>query len=128
MFTQITQGVKVSVETFYRDDHSNPFEGEYTFAYRIIIENNSDKTIQLLRRHWFIVDANGMYKEVEGEGVVGQQPIIEPDGVHQYVSGCHLKTEIGKMYGSYLMKRHDDWSLFKVDIPEFVMVAPVKMN
>ena len=128
MVTQITKGIKVSVETLYREDHSRPLDNEFTFAYRIMIENDSDHTIQLLRRHWHIVDAYGLYREVEGEGVVGQQPVIEPDGVHQYMSGCNLNTEIGKMYGTYLIKRQDNGNLFKVSIPEFVMVASMKQN
>ncbi len=128
MVTAITKGVKVIVETYYQEDYSRPLDNEFTFAYQITIENNSNHTIQLLRRHWYILDSNGTLREVEGEGVIGQQPVIEPDGTHQYVSGCHLKTDIGKMYGTYMMTRLSDGRYFEVDIPEFVMVAPCKLN
>ena len=128
MVKQITEGIKVMVETFYQEDYSRPLENEFTFAYRVTIENNSDHTIQLMRRHWHIVDSNNTVREVEGEGVVGQQPVIEPNGSHQYVSGCHLRAEIGKMYGTYLMRRLSDGNNFRVNIPEFVMVAPNKLN
>lgn len=128
MVTKITEGVKISVETFYQDEYSQPFSNEYMFAYRITIENQSDHAIQLLRRHWYVFDSCGVTREVEGEGVVGLQPVIEPGKSHQYVSGSHLKTEIGKMYGTYLIERVEDGKRFKVNIPEFQLVAPFKMN
>ena len=99
MHTKITQGVKVSVETFYQTDYSRPDINEYNFAYRITIENLSENTVMLMRRHWHIYDSNGVWREVEGEGVIGQQPVIEPGQKHVYVSGCGLKSEIGKMHG-----------------------------
>ena len=98
------------------------------FAYRITITNESEYAVKLLRRHWNITDANGVVREVEGEGVVGQQPVIEPGASHQYVSGSAIKTEIGKMHGTYLMQRLIDEVKFKVHIPEFQMVAPYKLN
>lgn len=98
------------------------------FAYRVSIENQSEQTIKLLRRHWYVFDSNGSTREVEGEGVVGLQPVIEPGKTHQYVSGSHLKTEIGKMHGTYLMERVTDGKRFKVNIPEFPLIAPFKMN
>jgi len=128
MITHITEGVKISVETFYQPDYSQPMNAEYMFAYRIIIQNESEFTVKLLRRHWYIFDSNGALREVEGEGVIGQQPIIEPQQSHQYVSGCHLKTEMGKMHGTYLMERIIDGKFFYVNIPEFQLVAPFKLN
>lgn len=128
MITHITEGVKVSVETFYQPDYSQPMNAEYMFAYRIIIQNESEFTVKLLRRHWYIFDSNGALREVEGEGVIGQQPVIEPQQSHQYVSGCHLKTEMGKMHGTYLMERIIDGKFFYVNIPEFQLVAPFKLN
>ncbi|MBS1658178.1 MAG: Co2+/Mg2+ efflux protein ApaG [Bacteroidetes bacterium] len=128
MVTQITEGVKISVETFYQEEYSQPSSNEYMFAYRITIENQSDQTVQLLRRHWYVFDSCGITREVEGEGVVGLQPVIEPGKSHQYVSGSHLKTEMGKMFGTYLMERMIDGTRFKVKIPEFHLVAPFKMN
>ena len=128
MITHITEGVKISVETFYQPDYSQPMNAEYMFAYRIIIQNESEFTVKLLRRHWYIFDSNGALREVEGEGVIGQQPVIEPQQSHQYVSGCHLKTEMGKMHGTYLMERIIDGKFFYVNIPEFQLVAPFKLN
>lgn len=128
MVTKITEGVKISVETFYQDEYSQPLNNEFMFAYRITIENGSEHTVKLLRRHWYIFDSCGITREVEGEGVVGLQPVIEPNKSHQYVSGSHLKTEIGKMHGTYLMERQIDGKKFKVNIPEFQLIAPFKLN
>ena len=86
MVTEITQGIKVSVETEYQPSYSSPSQYHYVFTYRITIENQSEFTIQLLRRHWHIYDAGFNKREVEGEGVVGQQPVLEPGQTHQYVS------------------------------------------
>jgi len=82
----------------------------------------------LLRRHWHIYDAGFSQREVEGEGVVGQQPVLEPGQAHQYVSGCNLKSGIGKMIGNYLMERVVDGVTLQVNIPEFTMVAPLRLN
>lgn len=128
MITEITDGVKVSVATSYQPEYSSPVQSHYVFTYKIIIENHSEYTVQLLRRHWHIYDANGIVREVEGDGVVGQQPVLEPGESHEYISGCNLKTEIGKMKGNYLMERVVDGKHFRVNIPEFVMVVPYKNN
>ena len=128
MVTEITQGIKVSVETEYQPAYSSPSQYHYVFTYRITIENHSEYTIQLLRRHWHIFDAGFTQREVEGEGVVGQQPVLEPDQKHEYVSGCELQSEMGKMHGTYLMEKQIDGSTFEVDIPEFVMMVPYRLN
>ena len=128
MVSEVTQGVKVSVETAYQPEYSSPGQMHYVFTYRIMIENNSAHTVQLLRRHWYIHDANTLVREVEGEGVVGQQPVLESGESHQYVSGCNLKSGIGKMYGTYLMERVLDGKKIQVKIPEFTMIAPFKLN
>ncbi len=128
MVTQVTSGVKVSVEVFYRPDQSNPLYNQHVFAYRITIVNNSDYSIQLKRRHWFIVDSSSTNREVEGEGVIGETPIIGVGESYQYVSGCNLDSEMGKMHGTYLMERLIDKKQFYVRIPEFMMVVPYKMN
>ena len=128
MVTEVTEGIKVSVETEYQAAYSSPSQYHYVFTYRISIENNSEYTIQLLRRHWYIHDAGFNQREVEGEGVVGQQPILEPGQSHQYVSGCNLKSGIGKMVGTYLMERIVDGSRLQINIPEFTMVAPLRLN
>jgi ApaG protein len=128
MVQQITEGVKVSVETFYQESESKPVSSEYLFAYRITIENQADIPVKLMTRHWHIVDSTGMEREVTGEGVVGQQPIIDPGSAYQYVSAAHLQSEMGKMFGTYEMQNLYTRKLFTVIIPEFQMIAPFKMN
>lgn len=124
----ITEGVQVSVETFYQPDYSNPVQSEYMFAYRITLENHNSFAVKLLRRHWEIFDSNGSHREVEGEGVVGIQPVIEPGESYQYVSGCNLRTEMGKMKGSYQMENCYNQRQFQVSIPSFEMIVPMKNN
>jgi len=128
MATQITAGVKVSVETVYQPEYSNPENQHYMFAYKITIENLGDYSIQLLRRHWYIFDSNGTRREVEGDGVVGLQPVIEPGELHEYVSGCNLKSDMGTMEGDYQVMREMDGSLFDVKIPKFMLIAPHRLN
>ena len=98
------------------------------FAYRITIENNNIFPVKLLRRHWYIYDSTGSLREVEGEGVVGIQPQINPGDSYQYMSGCNLRSEIGKMYGTYLMENINSKKPFDVIIPAFEMCAPFKLN
>jgi ApaG protein len=124
----ITEGVQVSVETFYQEDYSNPMQGEYMFAYRVEIENYNSFPVQLHRRHWFIFDSNATRREVEGEGVVGIQPVILPGETYRYVSGCNLKTEMGRMVGTYQMENLDTREQFTVQIPSFEMIVPYKNN
>jgi ApaG protein len=128
MDTLITNGIKISVETFYQPSYSNPVEAKFIHAYRITIENLGDMTVQLMRRHWVITDSDGIVREVEGEGVIGVQPIIAPNDQYQYISGCNLKSELGKMYGSYLMENVYTRQRFQVNIPVFYMEAPFKRN
>jgi ApaG protein len=128
MANKISEGMEVSVETFYQPDYSNPISAEYMFAYRITIENHNGFAVKLLRRHWHIFDSNGSYREVEGEGVVGVQPVLQPGERYQYVSGCNLRTEMGKMYGSYSMENLHNKKTFEVNIPVFEMIVPFKMS
>ena len=128
MTSLITEGVQVSVETFYQEDYSNPLQSEFMFAYRVEIENYNSFPVQLHRRHWFIFDSNASRREVEGEGVVGVQPVILPGETYRYVSGCNLKTEIGRMVGTYQMENLNTRELFTVQIPSFDMVVPYKNN
>ena len=128
MITEITKGVKVSVSNDYQPDYSSPSQYHYVFTYKISIENQSEYTVRLLKRHWYIFDSNGVVKEVEGDGVVGQQPLLEPGESYQYVSGCNLKTGIGKMEGTYLFERVMDGKFFNVKIPEFNLIVPFKLN
>ena len=128
MNSKISEGVEVSVETFYQQDYSNPVQSEFMFAYRITIENHNPFPVKLHSRHWHIFDSNGAYREVEGEGVVGMQPVIHPSEEYQYVSGCNLHTEMGRMQGTYSMENLNNQQLFEVNIPPFEMIAPFKNN
>lgn len=128
MVSSVTEGVKVTVESFYQPDYSNPMNGEFMFAYRVTIENHNAFAIQLLRRHWHIFDSNTTKREVQGDGVVGLQPRIEPGERYQYISGCNLKSEMGRMQGSYVMKNLFSGNEFSVEIPVFQMTVPFKMN
>jgi len=127
MPTAVTYDIEVSVATEFQPDYSSKAEENF-FAYDIRIENHSGYTVQLLRRHWHIFDSNGDYREVEGEGVVGLQPVLEPGQVHTYSSACNLHSDIGKMHGTYLFERLADGEQFRVHIPEFFMVAPFRLN
>ena len=128
MVSKISEGVEISVETFYQADYSNPANHEFMFAYRITIENHNSFPVKLLKRKWFIFDSDSQRREVEGEGVVGVQPVIEPGHQFQYVSGCNLKTEMGRMYGTYFMQIENNKQTFNVNIPPFEMIVPMKMN
>ena len=128
MVSKISEGIEVSVETFYQPDYSNPVSGEYMFAYRITIENRNEFAVKLISRHWNIFDSNGDFREVQGEGVVGVQPLIAPGEAYQYISGCNLKTEMGRMHGEYLMENIVTHRTFNVSIPAFEMQAPLKLN
>ena len=128
MISKISEGIKISVETYYQPDYSNPVNSEYMFAYRITIENNNAFPVKLLSRKWHIYDSNGSMREVEGEGVVGVQPVISPGESYQYISGCNLRTDMGKMHGTYLMENINSKKTFDVIIPAFEMSTPFKMN
>jgi len=128
MVSLISEGVEVSVETFYQQDYSNPMQSEYMFAYRIAIENHNSFPVKLHRRHWYIFDSTGSTREVEGEGVVGVQPVLSPGEKYQYVSGCNLRTEMGRMHGTYQMENLNSKQFFDVNIPAFEMFVPFKNN
>jgi len=128
MVQQISEGVSVTVETFYQEAQSNPLRCDYLFAYRITIENLSSFLLQLLSRHWMILDSSGTLIEVEGEGVVGQQPILEPGASYQYVSSVNINSDIGKMSGEYTMMNLTEEKTFQVIIPEFQLIVPFKLN
>jgi ApaG protein len=128
MISKISEGVEISVETFYQPDYSNPLNNEFMFAYRITIENHNSFSVQLMHRHWYIFDSNGEMREVEGEGVVGLQPTLQPGEQFQYVSGCNLRTEIGRMQGLYTMENQHTKTVFTVKIPPFDMIVPQKLN
>lgn len=128
MVSQITEGVSIDVETYYLYDQSNPLNNEYFFAYKITISNLAKNTVQLHSRHWDIIDSNGIHRIVDGEGVVGQQPVLEPGQMYQYTSGCNLRTDLGKMFGYYDFENLHNKKMFRVTIPEFQLLVPAKLN
>lgn len=128
MFDQITKGVKITVQTSYEDRYSDADNGNFVFAYRITIENKNDFPVQLISRHWDIFDSNGEYTTVDGEGVVGKQPVLHAGEYYTYESACSLKTPMGKMSGYYNMVRVSDNKKFRVVIPEFELAVPYMLN
>ena len=118
-----TGEVTVRVSVSYLPEQSEPRRGRWFWAYHIRIENVSDRAVQLLTRHWVITDGRGARHSVEGEGVVGEQPMIEPGASYDYVSGCPLATPTGAMQGTYRMVGEDGAS-FDVAIPRFTLLAP----
>ena len=128
MVSKISEGVNVSVETFYQAEYSNPSNSEFMFAYRVTIENTNSFPVKLISRQWVIFDSNGTTREVEGEGVIGIQPVINPEEKYQYISGCNLHTDIGKMKGSYLFENILNKRTFSAIIPSFEMYTPSKLN
>lgn len=123
-FTQekTTKGITVRVAPRFLPEQSEPRESRFVWSYHIRVENHSDTEVQLLRRHWIITDGHGQINEVEGEGVVGEQPHIPPGGSFDYISGCPLPTPSGTMTGSYQMQGPD--GLFAVAIPQFSLHRP----
>jgi ApaG protein len=116
-----TQGIRVEVESRFSAEHSSP--GQWFFLYTIRISNLGNETVQLISRHWIIRDANGRVEEVQGPGVVGDQPILEPGQSYEYTSGCPLPTPFGSMVGSYQMVTNDGES-FDADVAEFILREP----
>jgi ApaG protein len=121
-YAATTENITVTVRPVYLDGQSNHIERKFVFAYFIRIENHGDDPIQLLRRRWLITSSNGDMREVEGEGVIGQQPVIPPGGAHEYSSYSVLETFEGSMEGTYLMERPGGIQ-FSVTIPRFVLRA-----
>lgn len=131
MVNLTTQDVNVSAESTFQRQYSEPAKRQYVYAYRIRIENMGVLPVQLLSRAWEVIDATGERRLVEGEGVVGQQPTIQPGQHHEYTSWVQFETPIGAMRGSYVMKRTDrrgQVELFQVEVPKFMHVAPEVLN
>ena len=123
-YSATTRDVRVTVRAFFLDDQSQPEEGRFVWAYRISIENLGRETVQLLRRTWSITDARGRAQRVHGEGVVGQQPILEPGEAFEYTSGTPLDTPSGFMVGWYHMVVAGSGEAFDVAIPAFSLDSP----
>jgi len=123
MYQRVTRGIAITVEPTFLEEHSEPDKGHFAWAYRIRIENRGKETVQLLTRHWRITDAKGDVREVDGDGVVGEQPVLDPGESFEYTSGAPLPTPSGFMAGSYGMET-EAGEPFRVEIPAFSLDSP----
>ena len=131
MLGPISENVTVSTVTSFIEQQSNINNNQFVFSYKITITNNSDKTVQLLSRHWIIQDANLKVEEIYGDGVIGEQPILNPGQNYSYTSGAILETEIGTMEGRYFLitksddsSNNNDTQKFEISIPKFTLTIP----
>lgn len=125
--TELDDSIEVDVISEYLAAQSVPDEQRYVFAYHIRILNHGDQAATLRSRHWYIANGNADVQEVNGEGVVGEQPTIEPGGNFDYSSGAVLATKVGSMRGYYVMEAADG-TLFHATIPVFTLAAPHALN
>tara|TARA_B100000886_G_scaffold133203_1_gene89859 strand:- start:340 stop:732 length:393 start_codon:yes stop_codon:yes gene_type:complete len=123
MYSKTTKGVTVKVTPYFLDDQSSPQEDHYVWAYQVNIKNLSSNTVKLKHRNWIIIDANGKIMNVQGEGVVGEFPTLQPGESFEYTSGTPLKTNNGMMQGFYLMSQNNGDQI-KIDIPAFSLDSP----
>jgi len=128
MVTQITSGIKISVSTNFEGTFYKDYKMHFAFGYKITIENLSNDAVQLLSRYWEIMDALNSTEIVEGEGVVGKKPIINPGKSHTYSSGCLLAAPLGAMQGFYNMINLSTNNHLKATIPTFKLSAPFAVN
>lgn len=131
MTSLTTQDITVSAQSTYQRQYSDPFKERFVYAYRIRVQNDSGRSIQLLSRAWEVIDATGGRRFVEGEGVVGQQPLILPGQSYEYTSWVQFETPLGAMRGSYVMQRTDRRGreeLIQVEVPRFLHVCPDILN
>lgn len=122
-YSKVTHDIRVSVQPIYLEEHSEPADDMYVWAYTVQVENLSKTEVQLLSRHWKILDANGTSQEVIGDGVVGEQPTLKPGEGFRYTSGTSLHTPSGVMLGQYHM-RSQNGEMFPIDIPAFSLDSP----
>ena len=123
MITDPKHDIQVSVKSYFIKEQSDPESGLYVFAYKVNIENKGSVPAQLISRHWVITDADGNTQEVKGEGVIGEQPHLNPGDNFEYTSGTHMDTPVGQMQGTYQMVA-DDGFKFDADIPAFTLAFP----
>lgn len=123
VFSKITHDIKVSVIPNYLHEQSEPSDAHYVWAYTVQVENLSDKAVKLLNRHWIITDAEGHIEEVKGDGVIGEQPELEPNEGFRYTSGTALATPSGLMMGTYEMEEPSG-KRFTIDVPPFSLDSP----
>ena len=128
MIHKISNEIGVSVITRYQEEYSDPLNNKFLHAYQITISNNNDFPVQLLSRKWLIKESSGKQTIVNGEGVVGKTPILQPGEEFQYVSCCPLESMAGTMEGHYKFERLDDHSQFISRIPKFTLICPDILN
>jgi len=127
MYTATTRDITVQVRPQFLAEQSKPAAKEYLWLYTVIIENGGAETVQLLNRHWVITNANGHVEEVQGPGVIGEQPVLEPGENFEYTSGCPLTTPSGIMVGTYEMA-DSGGTHFDVEIPAFSLDSPYQLR
>jgi ApaG protein len=123
MYSEITRSIKVTVQPFYLEQHSDPVNSHYVWAYQVRIENEGGETVQLRNRHWRITDALGRLQEVRGPGVVGEEPVLQPGQSFEYTSSCPLTTSSGFMVGDYEMETPAG-ERFLIRVPAFSLDSP----
>lgn len=123
MYSKTTNGVIVTVTPYFLDDQSSPRENHYVWAYQVNIKNSGAVTMKLNHRNWIIIDANGDVINFQGEGVVGEFPVLQPGESFEYTSGTPLKTDNGIMQGFYIMTKNSGEKI-KIDIPTFSLDSP----
>ncbi len=123
MYRARTRDIEVIVEPYYLEEQSSPEDSRYVWGYHIVIENHSPQAVRLTYRYWHITDQSGLVDEVEGPGVVGEQPRLQPGDTYEYSSGCPLDTPSGVMFGRYRMET-DEGEVFDVEIPAFSLDSP----
>jgi len=127
MSVAVTQGIKISVESRYREEESDPKMGQWVWSYEVTIENQSASAVRLLSRHWVIKDSNGNIEEVRGDGVIGQTPFLEAGERFVYQSWCPLPTDWGSMRGTYQMQR-EGGEHFEAAIAPFALMISAMLN
>lgn len=123
-YNATTRDIRVTVRAFYLADQSEPERSHFVWAYRVAIRNGGRDTVQLLKRTWLITDGLGRTQQVHGEGVVGEQPVLEPGQAFEYTSGTPLQTPSGIMRGTYHMIVSATGERFDVMIPAFSLDSP----
>lgn len=128
MITQVTKGIKVSVQTSFEGTFFKNYKMHYAFGYTITIENQSNNIVQLTSRHWDIFDSLKDMETIDGQGVIGKKPVIKPGKSHTYSSGCLLASPIGAMKGFYNMVDLTTAQEFEAEVPTFKLAAPFALN
>ena len=127
MYTKTTKKINITVNPYFLEDQSEPDDQHFVWAYQVTINNLSKESVQLKNRYWKIIDSNGIKQEVKGEGVVGEQPVLNPGEKFEYTSGTPLNTPSGFMEGHYEMETKNGL-IFEVSIPQFSLDIPFSLN